>query len=81
MEVSGLAYRERFGTRLSDDFREPLAVLQQAGLLTLDADERLRLTTRGMFFADSVAGLLAWPRTRKIRRDLPPFEAEVSMMG
>ncbi len=40
-------------------FEPELAVLEEAGLLSRGA-AALSLTERGMFFADSVAGLLAW---------------------
>ena len=38
----------------------------EAGLAELTPDA-LRLTPRGMFYADSVAGLLAWPRVEALR--------------
>ncbi|MCA9706417.1 MAG: hypothetical protein KDK70_11255, partial [Myxococcales bacterium] len=81
MEIQGRSYRTRFGTSPWEDFREPLEVLQEAGLLTRTAGEGVALTPRGMFYADSVAGLLAWPRTRLRGRGLPPHAAQVSMMG
>lgn len=40
-------------------FAPELAVLQEAGLVVVDA-AAVTLTQRGMFYADSVAGLLAW---------------------
>jgi len=40
-------------------FEPELAVLQEAGLVGVEAQE-VTLTERGMFYADSVAGLLAW---------------------
>ncbi len=81
LEVSTNAYRARFGTELERDFAEPLRALQMAGLMEIRSGESVRLTPRGMFFADSVAGLLAWGRTLQLRRDLPPNAAQMSMMG
>lgn len=59
-------YKELFGADLTEHFGEALSATDEAGLTTLDADA-LHLTPRGMFFADSVAGLLAWPRALALR--------------
>jgi oxygen-independent coproporphyrinogen-3 oxidase len=48
----------RFGDRALELFEPELAALARAGLLEDDAT-RFAPTTRGMFFADSIAGLLA----------------------
>ena len=58
-------YRHMFGTELRDDFAQPLLAITAAGLGELD-EHALRLTPRGMFFADSVAGLLAEDRVHEI---------------
>lgn len=59
-------YQARFGTDALADHAAAFEVLQEEGLVAIDARE-VRLTPRGMFFADAVAGLLAWPRTSVLR--------------
>jgi oxygen-independent coproporphyrinogen-3 oxidase len=66
LRVDRATYRALFGDDLVAHFREPIEALIDAGLVTLD-DAALRLTPRGMVHADSVAGLLAWPRVEQIR--------------
>lgn len=61
------SYAAVFGVDLVDDHAPALAALHAAGLVQVDADA-VRLTPRGMFYADSVAGLLAWPRVEELRR-------------
>ena len=51
-------YRVRFGEDVETTWGDELGSLQRAELLSLD-EEWLRLTLRGMFYADAVAGLLA----------------------
>jgi oxygen-independent coproporphyrinogen-3 oxidase len=51
-------YRALFGTDPTDDFPEELAVLEESGLLEC-APEAIRPTPRGVFYADSIAGLLS----------------------
>ena len=80
MTVPLSPYRRRFGAEPRRDFAQEFGALERAGLVTSD-EKHLQLTPRGMFFADSVAGLLAWRRSRKLRSDLPPNEAQRSMMG
>jgi oxygen-independent coproporphyrinogen-3 oxidase len=65
LSLSLRAYERRFGTRLRDDFALPLAALVDRELLH-DSGERLRLTPRGMFFADAVLGLFASERVRQL---------------
>jgi coproporphyrinogen III oxidase-like Fe-S oxidoreductase len=45
-------------------------VLEEAGLLHRPDPGRVAPTPRGMYFADSIAGLLAWPRVAELRRHL-----------
>ncbi len=59
-------YQARFGSDLVNDFRIQFEALQQAGLVGINT-ERVELTPRGMFFADSVAGLLAGDRVKALR--------------
>ena len=78
-------YRGLFESDPLDDFSEAFDALESAGLVEVDP-EVLRLTERGMFFADSVAGLLAWRRSQLLRlesrsRGLPLSEAAPEFMG
>lgn len=88
LRVERAGYRAIFGADLTDHFGEAIAAIQKADLAELDA-EALRLTPRGMFYADSVAGLLAWPRVEALRptgkgertRDLLKRRVFVDHMG
>jgi oxygen-independent coproporphyrinogen-3 oxidase len=60
------AYRALFGADLCEHFGPAIEEVERAGLVTVDADS-IGLTPRGMFYADSVAGLLAWPRVEALR--------------
>ena len=60
-------------------FAPELERLEEAGLITR-SDAVLRLTTSGMFYADSVAGLLAW-RTVQYRNAAGLNEPDVYPMG
>lgn len=60
-------YRARFGSDVVDDHAPAFDALERELLVDVD-DAAVRLTPRGMFYADAVAGLLAWPRTAILRR-------------
>jgi coproporphyrinogen III oxidase-like Fe-S oxidoreductase len=60
------AYRAIFSADLTDHFGAQAAAVVDAGLAILD-DKSLALTPRGMFFADSVAGLFASRRAAEVR--------------
>ncbi len=62
-----------------DAFQPELSVLEEAGLLVAE-EGALSLTERGMFFADSIAGLLAW-RTVRHRRATGLNEPDRHPMG
>ncbi|HVK64817.1 MAG TPA: radical SAM protein [Polyangium sp.] len=66
LRVPRATYRDLFGGDLAEHFGPALQAIEAAGLARLDA-EALHLTPRGMFYADSVAGLLAWPRVEALR--------------
>ncbi len=82
------AYERLLGADLTAHFGEAIEAVVDAKLATLD-DAALRLTAEGMFFADSVAGLLAWRRTEQLRpsakgehtRDLLERRVVVDFMG
>ena len=59
-------YARTYGSDLVADFAEEMGALEEAGLVEVDSRE-LRLTARGIFYADSVAGLLASRRVRQLR--------------
>ena len=69
MRVSRSAYNRVFRTDLVEDYLEPLEALQAERLVEWDQEE-LRLTPKGMFYADSVAGLLAHERVGELRRGI-----------
>ena len=55
-------FRETFGADPTAFFPEEFEALEKKGLVHAEHDA-IRLTPRGMFYADSVAGLLAHRRT------------------
>ena len=63
-------YRALFRSDAVADFRAECGALVTAGLIEVDGDS-LRPTPRGMFYADSIAALLAWKQVR-VRRAQPP---------
>jgi coproporphyrinogen III oxidase-like Fe-S oxidoreductase len=73
LEIDTACYGQLFGSTVLDDFPEETAALLDRGLLR-ERPGRLSLTPEGMFFADSVAGLLAWRRVQVLRDELesPP---------
>jgi oxygen-independent coproporphyrinogen-3 oxidase len=70
LNVDRGVYRQLFEKYPEDDFAAEIAAFADAGLVT-KSDDAIRPTPKGMFYADSVAALLA---TRAIRanRDLGP---------
>jgi oxygen-independent coproporphyrinogen-3 oxidase len=66
LDIDRVKYRVLFGTDALADFGEELTVARGAGLLAITADA-IRPTPRGMFFADSVAAVLASPAIRAAR--------------
>jgi oxygen-independent coproporphyrinogen-3 oxidase len=69
--VDSARYQEVFGTDVRRDFPEEIAALLDRGLLR-ERPGQLALSPEGMFFADSVAGLLAWRRVQVLRDPLDP---------
>jgi oxygen-independent coproporphyrinogen-3 oxidase len=70
LDIDRARYRSLFGTDVLDDFGAEIAAARAAGLLDVEPDA-LRPTPRGMFYADSVAAVLASPAIRA-RRELGP---------
>ena len=68
-------YRLRFGGDPQEDFGDELALLIEKGLL-VDEGETIVPTPRGMFYADSIAGLLAEDHLRVRRRLLMPADGD-----
>ncbi len=66
LELSLKTYRRHLGSDFLLDYATEWAAIQQAGLM-LQEDDLLRLTPKGMFFSDSVTGLLARKRIRQLR--------------
>lgn len=67
LEVDRIRYRSFFGTELLTDFAQEWESLQNRRLVEV-GEQTVRLTPRGMFYADSVAGLLAHQRVGQLRR-------------
>jgi len=72
-------YQEIFSSDPVQDFAEEFQALQAAGLVRLEPG-RVALTIQGMYYADSVAGLLAWRRVGELRRG-ESNEARYLVMG
>lgn len=88
LAVPRATYKSLFGADLLEHFRDVVAAVEEAGLCVL-SPEALEFTPRGMFFADSVAGLFSWRRVQALRpmaagqhtRDLLNRRAVVDFMG
>lgn len=65
-------YLRTYGTDMISDFQVEFSALKEAGLVAWD-ESKLALTERGMFFADSVAGLLAADRVSRLRQGANVF--------
>jgi oxygen-independent coproporphyrinogen-3 oxidase len=63
LSVDRRGYRAFSNGELEVDFSPEWEALRDAGLVTLD-DEAVRLTPPGMFYADTIAGLIAWRAVR-----------------
>lgn len=62
LRIDRASYQERFSADVLDEFSAPLEALTGAGLLSTSS-AALEPTPLGMFYADTIAGLLAWPRS------------------
>lgn len=80
LKASRTIYRQTYGSDMLADFAEPFEALRAAGLVQWD-DHTLKLTQRGMFYADSVAGLLAADRVGQIRQGFTLDDPPVFRMG
>ncbi len=76
LEIDRLKYRALFNRDAMDDFAPELGAACAAGLLVVTADA-IRPTPRGMFFADSVAAVLASRAIRANRETGPAGAADV----
>jgi len=66
LRIDRNGYRRVFGSDPADDFQREVAALGSERLVTVDASG-IAPTPWGMFFADSIAALLAWRRIRARR--------------
>lgn len=66
LDLDRARYRELFGVDMLADFPDEFAAIQGAGLIEVDAAS-VRPTPIGMFYADSIAAVLAAERIREIR--------------
>ena len=70
LEIDRRRYAQLFGTDPLADFAGAFGALLDEGLLEVTATA-IRPTPRGMFYADSVAALLAWRQTEARRQGKP----------
>lgn len=72
LEIDCCRYSQLFGTDPLVDFSGPFSALNDKGLLEVTATT-IRPTPRGMFYADSIAALLAWRQidARRQGKSLP----------
>lgn len=69
LEISRNAYQQLFDeANLALEFGLELLALEGEGLIEV-TPAAVRPTPRGMFFADSIAALMAWRRSRRLRAD------------
>lgn len=80
LSVDRARYLGFFGVDPIEWLAEIASTLERAGLIEVSA-ERLSLTPEGMFYADSVAGLMAWRRVSALRLEQDDREARKSSMG
>jgi len=66
LKISTERYRRSFGTSLQTDFGEEFELLIERDLLTFNGID-FAPTPKGMFYADSTAGLLALRRLQQLR--------------
>jgi oxygen-independent coproporphyrinogen-3 oxidase len=69
LEINRPAYRALFGVDPLVDFRREFRALADGGLVEVSPCS-VRPTPRGMLYADSIAGLLAWRQARSSRAGL-----------
>lgn len=63
LQIETERFRQAFGMSVWDRYSEPLELLAAEGLITWN-DDAIAVTPRGMFYADSIAGLLTETRLR-----------------
>jgi coproporphyrinogen III oxidase-like Fe-S oxidoreductase len=69
LNIDRQAYVAYFGSDPLDDFPLEFKALTQERLVDI-SDTAIEPTPRGMFYADSIAVLLAWQRVRSVRAEL-----------
>lgn len=65
MRWTASKYRAQFGSELAEDHRDAVEAIVAAGLLER-SDDGYALSPEGMFFADSIAGLIAQRRVAEL---------------
>jgi oxygen-independent coproporphyrinogen-3 oxidase len=76
LEVDRRRYAQLFGTDPLVDFAGAFGALLDEGLVEVSATD-IRPTPRGMFYADSIAALLAWRQIEAGRQGMSPPSAAV----
>jgi coproporphyrinogen III oxidase-like Fe-S oxidoreductase len=64
--IDRVRWRELFHTDVLDDFGREIPALERANLIAV-TDAAILLTSRGGFYADTVAGTFAWRRVALMR--------------
>src|SRR5262249_39332299 len=75
LEISRDNYHNLFGIDPMEDFHREWLALEQEGLIEF-TPTAIRPTPRGIFYADSIAALLAWRQSRHLRSLLPVHDAD-----
>jgi oxygen-independent coproporphyrinogen-3 oxidase len=66
LSIDLVAFADHCGGGALADFGDAFAALAEAGLVAM-SEERIDITPVGMFYADAIAGLLAWRRMQTFR--------------
>jgi oxygen-independent coproporphyrinogen-3 oxidase len=77
LRISRSDYRVTFRSDPLDDFRPEFEAIEREWLITV-TDAAIDATPLGMFYADSIAALLAWKQHARRHRDHRPELAERS---
>jgi oxygen-independent coproporphyrinogen-3 oxidase len=75
LEINRENYHKLFGIDPLDDFHREFLALEEEGLIAT-TPTAVRPTPRGMFYADSIAALLAWRQSQHLRSLLPVRDAD-----
>lgn len=75
LRVDRVLAQELIGLDPVDFYADTVATLEYAGLVEI-SNASIKLTVRGVFFSDSVIGLISVPREKRLRRELEDIRRE-----